>query len=121
MPPLSVEIDYTASTRTVECTLDGEHDDMLLEDCGQLQEVMTHFADNMERDAEEDTIRDGVTVKEFIEKFKNWDETTSTSLSGFNLSHCLLQLSVVFQQHVVALSVQHTFCCPCLCSAICFH
>ena len=49
-PPLSVEIDYEASTRTVECTLDGEHNDTLLEECGQLKEVMTDFIDNVERE-----------------------------------------------------------------------
>ena len=28
-------------------------------------------------------------MKEFVDKFKNWNKMTSTSPSGFNLSHCL--------------------------------
>ena len=69
--------------------LEGECNDMMMEDHGQLKEATSDFIENLERDAEEGVIRECITVKEFVDKFKNWDETTSTSPSGFNLSHCL--------------------------------
>ena len=89
-----MEINCKASTRTVEHVLDKEHDDVLLEACGQLKEVTIDFVDNVERDTEDGVIRECITVKEFIDKFKNWNETTSTSPLGSNLSHCLAMIKL---------------------------
>ena len=41
----------------------------------------------MESSAEKVMFRVSMTAKEFVEKFKNWDEATSTFPSGMNLSH----------------------------------
>ena len=74
VPPLSTEVDCKSSTRTVECVLEGEHDDMLIEECGQLKEATADFIDNLERDAEEGVIRECIAVKEFTDKFKNLEQ-----------------------------------------------
>ena len=56
IPPLSMEIDCKATTRSIECVLEGEHDISAMDDCGEMQNATNEFIEHLERDAEEVTI-----------------------------------------------------------------
>jgi len=80
LPPLSEEIDFTASTISTEMILDGQYSTEDLDETTAL--LVKHMAKN-------DVPLQSTTLdeEEFIGKIKSWKESTTTSPSGLHLGH----------------------------------
>ena len=81
VPPFSEEIDWSASTHTLDLILEGKwiHED--------IDEVSQDVINHMKSRTKLDSIQDTLTINEWVEKIRSWPESTSTSPSGFHLSH----------------------------------
>lgn len=81
-PPLSQQVDFTASTVTSELILNGEYD------ASELDEITQLMIDNLSiNDQQADTLPLLITDEAFVSKLKNWKESTSTSPEGLHLGH----------------------------------
>jgi len=83
VPPLSQEIDFTASTMTTEMILDGEYSAMDMSETTQLLIKHMRRSEFVNHTKSISTISD----KEFCSKLKLWKESTTTSPSGLHLGH----------------------------------
>ena len=79
--PFSEWVDWGASSHTAELILEGAWES------SELDELQQCLLRHMERRTELDTITDIITVEEWRGKIQSWPETTTTSPSGFHLSH----------------------------------
>ena len=81
VPPLSEWIDWGASSHTSELILEGTFSPPDVD-------ALTHeLLPHMKRPALLDQIQDTLTTTEWISKISAWPESTSTSPSGFHLTH----------------------------------
>ena len=80
-PPFSEWVDWGASTHTAELILNGTWQSTELDDLQQC--LLRH----MEKRTELDLMKDTISVDEWSAKIKAWPESTTTSPSGFHLSH----------------------------------
>jgi hypothetical protein len=81
VPPFSSWIDWEASTYEAELILNGE---FTSDDIDELaQDLIRHTM----KQTELDSIKAEVTIEEYVGKIQSWPEGTSTSPSGFHLSH----------------------------------
>ena len=81
VPPFSEKIDWGASTHTADLILDGE---WTPEDTDAVsRDVLQH----MKARTNLDSITDTITINEWTENIRLWPESTSTSPSGFHLTH----------------------------------
>jgi hypothetical protein len=81
VPPFSEWVDWSASTHVSDLILEGQWHPSEL---SPLQQDLINY---MKRRTDLDTIADTVTTTEWTEKIQNWPESTSTSPSGFHLTH----------------------------------
>ena len=81
VPPFSEWVDWGASTHTSELILEGNFTSEQLDVLQQ--ELITH----MKKRNDLDSIADIVTTGSWKGKIKSWPEGTSTSPSGFHLTH----------------------------------
>ncbi|KAL7569758.1 hypothetical protein ACA910_005702 [Epithemia clementina (nom. ined.)] len=81
VPPFSEWVNWGASTHVAELLLDGTVPDRALPDLQH--DLLRH----MRKRASLDSIPDYLTIEEWIGKIQNWPEATSTSPSGFHLTH----------------------------------
>ncbi|KAL7574197.1 hypothetical protein ACA910_014872 [Epithemia clementina (nom. ined.)] len=82
VPPFSEWIDWTASTHVAELLLEGSFS------CPpDMDELTQLLLSHMRKRCNLDSIPGLLTRSEWVEKIKSWPENTSTSPSGFHLSH----------------------------------
>jgi len=82
VPPLSEEVDFTASTITADLILEGRYD------TANLDEVTALLVQHMERNVlPVEELANQLSEEEFVGKIKNWSESTTTSPSGLHLGH----------------------------------
>ena len=81
IPPFSEWVDWQASTHTSELILEGNWKNP------ELDELSQCLVDHMKARTELDEIKGPLTEEDWIGKIKSWPEGTSTSPSGFHLSH----------------------------------
>ena len=93
-PPLSQEVDFTASTVTSELILEGEYDASTLDEITQL---MIKHLEICDRSASPLPLF--ITDDEFVSKLKNWNEKTTTSPSSLHLGHWKALLARHDQNH----------------------
>ena len=80
-PPFCEWIDWGASTHVADLILEGQWNTEELDSVSQ--DVLRH----MQARTNLDEIKDTITIEEWTEKIRTWPEKTSTSPSGFHLSH----------------------------------
>ena len=80
-PPFSEWVDWGASSHIAELILEGDFTDETLDEL--TQDLLWH----MKRQTDLDTIKARLTVAEWVGKITAWPEGTSTSPSGFHLTH----------------------------------
>jgi len=83
VPPLSHDIDFTASTMATELVLEGEYDGGDLSETTRLLIKHMRQCEFVNRKPSTATISD----EEFTSKLKLWKESTTTSPSGLHLGH----------------------------------
>ena len=81
VPPFSEWVDWSASSHTADLILEGNWPTDEVDSVSQ--DVIKHMRARTELDSVEDTL----TINEWIDKIKTWPEATSTSPSGFHLTH----------------------------------
>ena len=80
-PPFSEWVDWGASSHTAELILEGTWQSTEIDSISQ--DVISH----MKARTTLDEIKDTLTVEEWVGKIRSWPEQTTTSPSGFHLSH----------------------------------
>ena len=81
IPPFSEWIDWGASSYISELILEGTFHPL------EVNSLTSELLQHMKRQASLDQILDTLTTTEWIGKISAWPETTSTSPSGFHLTH----------------------------------
>ena len=81
VPPFSEWVDWGASSHTADLILDGN----LLDD--SVSEIAQDLLKYMEKKTILDEVKAELTQEEWEGKIKNWPKNTSTSPSGFHLTH----------------------------------
>ena len=81
IPPFSEKVNWEANTYTSELILEGVYDDT---DMSEYTKDMLH---HMKKKTQMSGITDTITSTEWIGKINKWKESTSTSPSGFHLTH----------------------------------
>ena len=79
--PFSEWVDWGASTHVADLMLDGSFDP------GEIDSSARDLVRHMRRQADLDSIPAPLTAADWIGKIQAWPKTTSTSPSGFHLSH----------------------------------
>ena len=80
-PPLSTELNWSASTGTAELILEGDYHNSELNSITQL------LIDNCTRVTDLDSLEPTITEKDMKRKYTRWKESTTTSPSGRHLGH----------------------------------
>ena len=80
-PPFSEWVDWGASSHTSELIIEGKFKDETLVEL--TQDLLRH----MKRQTQLDTVSAPITIDAWVGKITAWPETTSTSPSGFHLTH----------------------------------
>jgi hypothetical protein len=81
IPPFSEWIDWGASTHQAELILEGNFTS------DEISDLANDLQRHMQKRADLDSITDILSVEEWIGKIVAWKESTSTSPSGFHLTH----------------------------------
>jgi hypothetical protein len=81
VPTFSEWIDWGASTHQANMILEGTFSD------AEIEELAQDLVRHMKKRSGVDNIQGTLTVSEWIGKIKAWAESTSTSPSGFHLTH----------------------------------
>lgn len=81
VPPFTKWGDWAAQTHDSDLILEGDFTSAQISNLQQL------FIQHMEKQTELDTIRNVITEDKWIGKISTWPESTSTSPSGFHLTH----------------------------------
>ena len=79
--PLSLQVDFGATTETCQTMLSGDYDASDIDALTNL--VVQHF----QSVTEDDTLPPSLTEKAMLDKYKFWPESTTTSPSGRHLGH----------------------------------
>ena len=80
-PPFSEWVDWGASTHVADLILEGQWN------TNELDSVTLDVIHHLQARTNLDEIKDTITIEEWKEKIRSWPEKTSTSPSGFHLSH----------------------------------
>jgi hypothetical protein len=88
-PRMKHKFNWNASTSKAELVLEGDYTDDELTDTQRL------LLDNMTRVTEREDNSQYITDKDFVGKFKVWQESTSTSPSGRHLGHYKALVSII--------------------------
>lgn len=81
VPPFSEIIDWSASTHTADLILEGSYHS------SELSDMQTLLLKHMKRRTSLDSISAELTDDEWTGKMQSWPESTTTSPSGYHLSH----------------------------------
>jgi hypothetical protein len=81
IPPLSVSVNFSASTQTSDLILTGQFEDE------ELNDLMTMFVTHLTNKTPLDYIESSLKEDKIMKKFAIWPEKTSTSPSGQHLGH----------------------------------
>lgn len=81
IPPFSEWVDWSASSHAAELILEGKWS------TSELSPIQQDMIKYMQRRTELDSIKDTITSAEWSGKIRSWPESTSTSPSGFHLTH----------------------------------
>ena len=103
IPPFSEWVDWQASTYEAELILNSTfHQD-------ELDELSTSLLYHMKKCTDLDTIRSTITIDEWKNKIKAWKESTSTSPSGFRLTHSHCQELMEWQVHLLNTALTNAY------------
>ena len=81
IPPFSKWVDWGSSSHTAELILEGNWDS------DELDDLSTRLVKHMKARTTLDSIKPTISIDDWVGKIKSWPESTSTSPSGFHLSH----------------------------------
>eukprot|EP00957_Ditylum_brightwellii_P134756 10273641-Ditylum_brightwellii.AAC.1 len=81
VPPLSLEVDWAATSIMLELVLEGNYSNKELDDLQQM--LLTHC----KKEQEQATIGSEINLGKLKEKIRVWKENTTTSTSGKHLGH----------------------------------